>query len=72
MKKLRKNSLRRLVMLVVIMVIAAATYVSVTPTPVKAFDACEAAAKADNRNPVLNFLCWVDIMFDYYFMSGEI
>lgn len=74
MKMMRSLKKRLILLIVAIMILPTAVgVVSVaTSQPVQAKDACEIAEEYGGNHTFWNLMCFIDRMFDYLFMGGDL
>lgn len=69
---LRYASLFRGVLIVVVIALTVTAFHILIPHAVHAYSACDEAKKYGYNNVMWNFLCDMELLFEYYFSSGEV
>jgi len=63
---------RGVLLVVLVIALAITAFITLIPQVAHAYSACEQAEKYEYKSTMWNFLCDMELLFEYYFSSGEV
>lgn len=72
MKRYRKRQLGVSLLLMILVAVLTMCIIGMSPLPAQARGPCDVAAEYGGHSMLWNMLCYVELLFDYLFLYGDL